>query len=185
MMKLFWLVMFTVSLLWMPSKIHGQEDADPLYPYDVEERLTELGIELSEPKLPPGVRILFVRQSAKLLYLSGNGPIVEDGTKITGKVGQDLTVKEAYDAARITAINQLSVLKSEVGDLNRVVRIVKVFGLVNATADFTQHPEVINGFSDLMVEVFGERGKHARSAVGASSLPWNLVCEVEMIVEIR
>ena len=156
-----------------------------LYSYDIEERISELGIQLSDPVLPPGVNIVFVRQSGNLLYLSGNGPIRSDGTKISGKVGSDLTVEEAYEAARLTGINQLSVLKSHLGDLNNVVQIVKVLGMVNAGHDFTKQPAVINGFSDLMIEVFGERGKHARSAIGVSSLPWNLACEVEMIVEIK
>ena len=162
----------------------AQVDSLNGYGYDVEDRIAALGIELSEPEMPPGINILFVRQSGNTLYLSGNGPLRNDGSKITGKAGVDLSVEEAYEAARLTAINQLSVLKSHLGDLNRVVKIVKVLGLVNAPADFTEHPAVINGFSDLMVEVFGERGRHARSAVGASSLPWNIVCEVEMIVEV-
>ena len=154
------------------------------YDYDIESKIAELGIELEEQKLPPGLNIVFARQSGNIVYLSGNGPLTPDGSKISGKLGSDLSVAEGYQAARLTAINQLSVLKSHIGDLNRVVRIVKVYGLVNADPDFTQHPEVINGFSDLMVEVFGARGKHARSAVGAASLPWDLACEVEMIVEI-
>ena len=93
---------------------------------------------------------------------------------------------EGYEAARLTAVNQLSVLKAHLGDLNRVKKIVKVFGMVNCTPDFTDQPKVINGFSDLMVEVFGERGRHARSAaVGMSSLPWGIPCEIEMIVEVQ
>ena len=164
--------------------VFAQTNPDELYSYDVESRITELDIQLSEPVLPPGINIVFVRQSGNLLYLSGNGPIRTDGSKITGKVGQDLSVEEAYEAARLTAINQLSVLKSHLGDLNKVVRIVKVLGMVNAGPEFTDQPAVINGFSDLMIEVFGDRGKHARSAVGVSSLPWNLACEVELIVEV-
>ena len=162
----------------------SQTKTEELYAYDIEERISELGIQLSEPKLPPGINIVFVRQSGNVLYLSGNGPILKDGTKISGKVGSELSVEEAYEAARLTGINQLSVLKTHLGDLNKVVKIVKVLGMVNAGPDFTEQPAVINGFSDLMVEVFGERGRHARSAIGVSSLPWNLVCEVEMIVEI-
>ena len=166
------------------SSISAQSDPDELYSYDVESRISDLGIQLHEPVLPPGINIVFVRQSGNLLYLSGNGPIRTDGSKITGKVGQDLSVEEAYVAARLTAVNQLSVLKSHLGDLNKVVRIVKVLGMVNAGPEFTDQPAVINGFSDLMIEVFGDRGKHARSAIGVSSLPWNLACEVELIVEV-
>jgi len=162
----------------------SQSRTDDLYSYDVEGRIAELGIQLTEPVLPPGINIVFVRQSGNLLYLSGNGPIQNDGTKISGKVGKDLSVEEAYEAARLTGINQLSVLKSYLGDLNRVVKIVKVLGMVNAGPDFTEQPAVINGFSDLMIEVFGDRGQHARSAIGVGSLPWNIACEVEMIVEI-
>lgn len=165
-------------------ELSGQSDKSELYDYDVEQRVEELGIELDEPVMPPGVNILFVRQTGNLVFLSGNGPITTTGSKITGKVGSEISVEEAYQAARLTGINQIAVLKSYLGDLNRVVRIVKVLGMVNAEPDFTRHPAVINGFSDLMIEVFGDRGKHARSAVGVSSLPWDLVCEVEMIVEV-
>ena len=161
------------------------EIKEPLYTYDVEERLVELGIELSEPKLPKGVNIELSVQSGNLIFLSGNGPIFPNGEKLTGKVGADLTIEQGYAAARLTAVNQLSVLKAHIGDLNKVEKIVKVLGMVNAEPSFTQQPAVINGFSDLMIEVFGDRGRHARSAVGMSSLPWNLACEVELIVRIR
>ena len=158
---------------------------EPLYTYDVEERLIELGIDLSEPKLPKGVNIELSVQSGNLIFLSGNGPIFPDGERIAGKVGTDLTIEQGYAAARLTAVNQLSVLKAHIGDLNKVEKIVKVLGIVNAEPSFTQQPAVINGFSDLMIEVFGDRGRHARSAIGTSSLPWNLACEVELIVRIR
>jgi enamine deaminase RidA (YjgF/YER057c/UK114 family) len=104
---------------------------------------------------------------------------------ITGKVGQDISLEEGYAAARLVGINQLAVLKAELGSLDRVKRIVKVLGMVNCGPDFTEHPKVINGFSDLMVEVFGEKGKHARSAVGMPSLPSNIAVEIELIVEIE
>ena len=103
---------------------------------------------------------------------------------MTGQVGQDLTQEEGYQAGRVTAINQLAVLKAELGDLSKVKRIVKVLGMVNATPEFTNQPEVVNGFSDLMVEVFGENGKHARAAVGMGSLPRNIAVEVELVVEV-
>ncbi len=155
----------------------------PLYEYDVEQRLVELGIELPEAGSPVA-NYVNANRVGNLLFLAGKGPRQADGTWITGKVGRDLSVEEGYAAARLTAINQLAVLKAELGDLNRVKRIVKVFGMVNATEDFTDHPEVINGFSDLMVEVFGERGKHARAAVGMASLPRNIACEIDVVVEI-
>lgn len=157
-----------------------------LYDYDVEQRLAELEIELNEPgELPPGINIERATQSGKLIYLSGNGPVLPNGDRITGKVGADLSIEQGYEAARITAINHLSVLKAQIGDLNKVVKIVKVLGMVNADPSFTEHPRVINGYTDLMTEVFGDRGRHARSAVGMGSLPWNMACEVEAIVEIR
>ena len=120
-----------------------------------------------------------------LVYLSGHGPDKPDGSLVTGKVGSDLTLEQAKDAARLTAISLLSTLKAEIGNLNKVKRIVKVLGMVNAVPAFEQHPQVINGCSDLMVEVFGENGKHARSAVGMGSLPKNIAVEIEMIVELK
>jgi len=157
-----------------------------LYAYDVEERIKELGIELTAPTLPPNVKIISAVRTGNLIYLSGNGPLeTSDRKAYKGKVGVDLTVDEGYQAARSTGINMLTVLKAEIGDLNKVVRIVKVLGMVNAEPTFTEHPQVINGFTELMIEVFGDRGQHARSAIGVASLPWNLACEVEMIVEVQ
>lgn len=156
-----------------------------LYNYDIEARLDSLGIILTEPSLPKNVKIVLATKVNNLLYLSGNGPINEDGTRVSGKVGIDLTIEEGYGAAKLTAIRHLSVMKKELGDLNKVERIIKVFGMVNADSSFTEHPSVINGYSETMIAVFGERGMHARSAVGMSSLPWNMACEVEAIVQIR
>ena len=156
-----------------------------LYDYDVEQRISDIGIQLETPKIPPGINIELANQSGNLIYLSGNGPRSANGEMVQGKVGQDLTIEEGYAAARSSAINHLSVLKAEIGDLNKVVQIVKVLGLVNAPPDFTEHPAVINGYTDLMIEVFGDRGRHARSAMGMGSLPWNLACEIETIVEIQ
>ena len=116
--------------------------------------------------------------------MAGKGPKQANGENIVGKLGQDLSIDEGYAAAREVGINQLSVLKMELGDLNKIKRIVKVHGMVNATPDFTEHSKVINGYSDLMVAVFGENGKHARAAVGMGSLPGNMAVEVEMIVEV-
>ncbi len=149
-----------------------------------EARLVELGIELPSASNPVANYVNVVR-TGNLLFLAGKGPQKPDGTYITGKVGGERTIEEGYEAARLTAINQLAVLKAELGSLDKVKRIVKVLGMVNAVDDFTNQPEVINGFSDLMVEVFGDRGKHARSAVGMGSLPRGITVEVELIVEIE
>jgi enamine deaminase RidA (YjgF/YER057c/UK114 family) len=151
--------------------------------YDVEERLAELNIELGEPT-PPVANYVKAVQAGDLVFLSGHGPDRPEGGLVTGKVGSDLTLEEGQDAARLTGISLLSSLKAEIGDLNRVRRVVKVTGMVNAEPDFTQHPQVINGFSDLMVEVFGEHGRHARAAVGMGSLPSNIAVEIDAVVEI-
>ncbi len=164
------------------SPAPAMETADP--DYDPEARLRELGIELKTPASPVANYVNAVR-TGNLLFLAGKGPMQADGTYLTGKVGADLTQEQGYEAARLTALSQLAVLKAELGDLRKVRRIVKVLGMVNATPDFTNQPEVINGFSDLMVAVFGERGKHARSAVGMGSLPRGIAVEVEVIVEVE
>ena len=148
-----------------------------------EHKLKSLGIELPEITEPVANYVHAVRVG-NMLYLSGKGPKLPDGSYVKGKLGKDLTVEQGKNAARWVAINQLAVLKKELGSLHRVKRIVKVLGMVNCTSDFEQQPAVINGFSDLMVEVFGEKGKHARSAVGMSSLPFGIAVEIEMIVEI-
>jgi len=151
---------------------------------DFDKKFKEMGIELRTPTKPMANYVKAVR-SGNLLFLAGTGPSHPDGTDIKGKVGRDLTVQQGYEAARSTGINILSTLKNELGDLNKVKRIVKVLGMVNATDEFTDHPKVINGFSDLMVAVFGEKGKHARSAVGMNSLPSNIAVEIEVIVEVE
>ena len=150
---------------------------------DPETKCKELNIEF--PKLnSPVANYVHAVRSGNLLFLAGKGPTLEDGTYITGKVGSDLTIEQGYEAARLTGIMQIAVLKNELGDLNKVKRIVKVLGMVNTTPEFTDHSKVMNGFSDLMVEVFGEKGMHARSSVGMCSLPFNIAVEVEMIVEV-
>lgn len=151
---------------------------------DYDKKLKELGIELNTPAKPVANYVKAVR-TGNLLYLSGEGPVLADGKYITGKLGADLTVEQGYQAARQTGISILSNLKAELGDLNKVKRIVKVLGMVNCTGTFADQPKVINGFSDLMVAVFGEKGKHARSAVGMSSLPSNIAVEIEIIVEVE
>ena len=152
--------------------------------YDPEARLVELGITLPEPPSPVANYVNGV-QTSNLIFLAGKGPRRADGTELIGKLGANLTIEEGYEGARLTAINQLAVLKSMLGDLSRVVRIVKVLGMVNSDPFFVQQPAVINGFSDLIVEVFGERGRHARAAVGMASLPRGQAVEIEMIVEVR
>ena len=149
-----------------------------------EEKLKELKIELFKPTAPMANYVRVVR-TGNLLFLSGHGPTREDGTNITGKVGRDLTTEQGYEAAKQTGIALLSTLKAEIGDLTKVKRIVKVLGMVNCTENFTDQPKVINGFSDLMVAVFSDKGRHARSAVGMYALPSNIAVEIEMIVEVE
>ncbi len=144
----------------------------------------ELGIALPTPPAPVANYVRSVRAD-DFVFLAGHGPLKADGSYVTGKVGRDLTVEEGYEAARLTAIALLASLKAEIGDLRNVVRIVKVVGMVNCTDDCTEQPAVINGFSDLMVEVFGERGRHARAAVGMASLPIGIAVEIDMVVQIR
>jgi len=151
---------------------------------DVETKLKELGINLITPT-PPTANFLKAHRIGKLVYLSGHGPDKPEGGQVTGKLGSDLTIEQGQQAARLVGISLLSTLKSEIKDLNKVKTIVKVLGMVNAVPTFERHSQVINGFSDLMVQVFGESGKHARSAVGVSSLPANIPVEIEMIVELK
>ena len=156
----------------------GQDDYDP------EARLKALGIELPPAPNPVANYVNGVR-TGNLIFLAGKGPRRADGSEITGKLGAGVTIEQGYEGARLTAINQLAVLKEMLGDLRKVKRVVKVLGMVNSDPDFVQQPAVINGFSDLIVEVFGERGRHARAAVGMASLPRGQAVEIEMIVEIR
>lgn len=149
----------------------------------VAERLKELGITIATPRPPQANYVPSVR-AGNLVFLSGTGPYLPDGGLITGKVGSDLTVERGYEAARWTMLALLANLQVEIGDLERVVRVVKLLGMVNCTPDFTRQPEVINGASDLLVEIFGERGRHARSAVGMIALPRDISVEIEMIVEV-
>lgn len=151
--------------------------------YNPEAKLEALNITLTTPSAPVANYVNAV-QTGNLIFLAGKGPKQANGEYIKGRLGENMTIEEGYAAARITGINQLAVLKTELGNLNRVKRIVKVNGMVNSTPDFTDQPKVINGYSDLMVEVFGERGKHARAAVGMVSLPIGIAVEIEMIVEV-
>ena len=149
-----------------------------------EEKLKELGIELNSPPSPVA-NYIPVQQTGNLIYLSGQGPRDKSGNFITGKVGKDISADEAYELAKNTAINLISVMKSYLGSLDRIEKIVKVLGMVNSIPDFKDHPKVINGCSDFFVEVFGEKGRHARSAVGMGSLPNNMAVEIEIIVEVN
>ncbi|MBM3959584.1 MAG: RidA family protein [SAR202 cluster bacterium] len=149
-----------------------------------EQRIKELGIDLSLKPKPVANYVPAVRVG-NLVFISGHGPLKKDKTLMSGVVGRDMDEKQAYQAARLVGIAALASLKGEIGSLDKVKRVVKVLGMVNAVPDFKNHPEVINGFSDLMTEVFGEQGKHARSAVGMGSLPRTIPVEVEMIVEVE
>ena len=150
----------------------------------IEDKLSEMGFKLPAPGQPAGNYVPAVR-TGNLVFLSGHGPKLEDGSLITGKVGADLTLDEAYAAAQRVALILLASLKAEIGDLDRVSRVVKLLGMVNCTPDFNDQPKVINGASDLLVELYGDKGRHARSAVGMNALPMNIAVEIEMIVEIE
>ncbi len=148
-----------------------------------EKRLKELGIELISPTTPVANYVKAAR-TGNLVFLAGHGPARADGTNITGKVGIDLTLDEGVEAARAACISLLSSLKAHVGDLNKVKRIVKVNGWVNCPDDFKDQPKVMNGCSDLLVAIFGENGKHARTSLGTNALPSNIAIEIEMVVEV-
>ncbi len=150
-----------------------------------EKKLKELNIDLGSVSSPIANYVNAVR-TGNLLYLAGKGPRPgPDGRRPKGKVGRDYTVEEAYQHARTVGLDLLAVMRQELGSLDRVKLVVKVLGLVNASPEFEDQPKVINGCSDLFVEVFGERGKHARSAVGMGSLPMGIPVEIEVIVEVQ
>ena len=147
--------------------------------YSVDQRLSELGIVL-ETDLKPLANYVSVQKGGDFWFFSGTGPSVR------GRLGENMTAAEGYQAARLAGINLLSVLRIELeGDWDRLDQIIKVNGYVNCTPDFYEQPEVINGTSDLLVEVLGERGRHARTAVGTNSLPFRIPVEVEMIVRVK
>jgi enamine deaminase RidA (YjgF/YER057c/UK114 family) len=148
-----------------------------------EDRIKELGIELSAGPAPVANYVPAVR-TGNLVFLSGQLPTRPDGSRIVGRLGVDVEVQAGYEAARVATIGLLGRLKDFLGSLDNVVRVVKVNGYVNSAPDFQQQPQVINGASDLLVEVFGEAGKHARAAVSAGALPFGAAVEVELIVEV-
>ena len=149
-----------------------------------EARVKELGLDLSNPAGPIANYIAAVT-AGKLVYLSGKGPTQDDGTMMAGKVGADVSTEQAYEAAKLVGIQLLAALRAHVGSLDNVAQVVKLLGMVNCTPEFADQPAVINGCSDLLVDVFGDAGKHARSAVGMGSLPGQIPVEIEMIVEIK
>ena len=149
-----------------------------------ERKLKEMGYSLP-PTPPPGGNYIPGYQAGKLVFLSGVVSRRPDGSYFTGKVGRNLTVEEGYEAARLCALSCLANLKTVIGDLDKVVHFVKVLGMVNSDPEFKSSPQVINGFSDLLVEAFGDRGRHARSAVGVATLPGGVAVEVEAIVEVQ
>ena len=148
-----------------------------------EERIKHLGLALPAPPCAVANYVGAV-QTGNLVFVSGQGPIRDGEFAYQGKVGDDLDVEQGYQAARLAVLNCLSSLKQEIGDLARVRRIVKLLGFVNSAEGFTKQPAVINGASDLLVGVFGEQGRHARSAVGMAELPFGISVEIEMIVEV-
>jgi len=150
----------------------------------IDARLAELGIELPQAAAPVAAYVAYTR-SGNTLYISGQITVWNGERKFVGKVGQDFTVEQGKEAARLCALNILAQAKAALdGDLDRVTRVLKLGGFVNAGADFHDHPAVINGASELMQEVFGDAGKHARAAVGAPSLPGNVAVEVEAVLEV-
>ena len=154
---------------------------------EIEKKLSSMGLEL--PPIPtPVANYVSAVQVGSLLFLSGHAPgLLKDGKVqfIQGKVGKDLTTEEGYEAAKQVMLNLLQSIKKTIGDLDKVKRVVKLLGFVNCTEDFPDQPTVINGASDLLVELYGERGRHARSAVGMYQLPFGIAVEIEMIVEVE
>ncbi|CAN5281146.1 RidA family protein [soil metagenome] len=149
-----------------------------------EAKLQELGLTL--PPVPaPGGNYVHAVRTGNLLYLAGKGPYTDDGSRATGKVGADVSVEDAYKHARSVGLTLIAVMQQELGSIDKVKQIVKVLGMVNGAPDFGQQPAVINGCSDLFVEVFGDAGRHARSAVGMGSLPNQITVEIEVIIEVE
>jgi enamine deaminase RidA (YjgF/YER057c/UK114 family) len=171
-------IIFSAVLLLSWSAAQAQES------WDANKKVEELGIELPKASAPVANYVNAVR-TGNLIFLAGKGPQKADGTYVTGKLGGDLSIEEGYEAGRLTGISQLAVLKTELGDLNKVKRIVRVVGMVNCVPAFKEQPAVVNGYSDLMVAVFGESGKHTRAAVGMAGLPGDIAIEVTMIVEVE
>ena len=149
-----------------------------------EQRLAALGLALPSAPVPVANYVPF-RLAGNLLFLSGQGPRRPDGSYEVGRLGKDATIEDGYQAARLTGLQLLAVAKSAVGELSRIESVVKLLGMVNAEPDFADHPKVINGCSDLLVEALGDAGRHARSAVGMGSLPNRMMVEIEAILLVR
>lgn len=170
-MKLFTALLFAFSFLSVTAQT-------------ADEKIKDLGLQLPPASKPIANYVKYVR-TGNLIFLAGHGPTKADGSNIMGKVGKDLSIEQGYEAAKITALSLIATLKDALGgDLNKVKRIVKVNGYVNCLPDFTEQPKVINGCSDLLVQIFGEKGKHARAAMGMVALPMNIAVEIEMVVEV-
>jgi enamine deaminase RidA (YjgF/YER057c/UK114 family) len=149
----------------------------------VEAKLKALGLEL--PSAPtPAANYVGAVLTGNLLFVSGHGPTQDGKFTYIGKLGRDLSVEEGYEAARLVALNCLASAKSVIGDLDRIIRVVKILGMVNCSEDFGDQPKVINGASDLLVQLFSDSGRHARSAVGMQALPFGIAVEIEMIFEV-
>ena len=149
-----------------------------------ETRIKELGIDLPAPRTPVANYVTAVR-TGNLVFLSGQGPRKPDGGPVTGRLGAGMSIDDGYNAARTVGMGLLASLKAEIGTLDRVTRIVKLLAMVNSAPEFGDQPKVANGISDLLVDIFGDRGRHARSAVGMVNLPGGIPIEVEMIVEVQ
>lgn len=171
-----WIIILAILVL-APLPAAGQQPESP------EARLKTLGIQLPVVPSPIASYVPAVR-TGNLIFLAGQGPIAGGKPTITGKVGAELTESEGYQAARATILTSLAVLRREIGSLDRVRRIVKLVGWVNSAPGFTRQPWVVNGASDLLVEIFGDAGRHARSSVGANELPLNIPVEIELVVEV-
>ena len=150
----------------------------------IEKKLAEMGFSLPDTPKPAGAYVPF-RRTGNLVYISGQGCMEEGKLKYEGKVGSDLTEEEGYKASRIAVINLLAILKSAVGDLDKVVKIVNLHGFVNSAPGFVRQPMIINGASELLLELYGEKGQHSRCALSANELPFNTPVEIEMIVEVE
>lgn len=174
-MRFFFNSIFLIVLFITAESSYSQAGPD--------EKFDKLGIVL--PVKGSGNQYVNITQVGSLIYLSGKGPLKSDGSYVTGKLGDNMTIKEGVVAARLCALHQLGILKQELGSLSRIKKIVKVTGFINSNPDFTDQPEVMDGFSSVMNEIFGESGKHARSAVGVASLPFGWAVEAEMIVELK
>ena len=151
----------------------------------IEQKLAAMGIELPNTPSNPASKILSYRRAGNVVYLSGHGPSKDGKTLYIGKLGREYTTEQGREAARLTMINLLDSLKKCIGDLDNVTQVVKLLGLVNSTEGFTEQPAVINAATELLIELYGDAGRHARSAVGMAQLPGGMAVEIEMIVEVR